>query len=124
MARTPECGIGVAAKRGARLLLPPDTRRCALDAGVNTRPLRARHDELQTVDSPPALLKDGAVIRDGVDPVIDECRRLADTETWQIFLTDPDGARVELAFRGSDIRAPGRGPSSFTTKHAVRRVAP
>lgn len=53
-----------------------------------------------------------------------ECRRLADTETWQIFLTDPDGARVELAFRGSDIRAPGRGPSSFTTKHAVRRVAP
>lgn len=27
-----------------------------------------------------------------------ECRRLADGDTWQIFLTDPDGARVELCF--------------------------
>lgn len=27
-----------------------------------------------------------------------EGRRLADTDTWQIFLTDPDGARVELSF--------------------------
>jgi catechol 2,3-dioxygenase-like lactoylglutathione lyase family enzyme len=24
--------------------------------------------------------------------------RLADTDTWQLFLTDPDGARVELSF--------------------------
>lgn len=28
-----------------------------------------------------------------------ESRRLADSDTWQIFLTDPDGARVELSFR-------------------------
>jgi len=27
-----------------------------------------------------------------------ERRRLADTDTWQIFLCDPDGARVELSF--------------------------
>lgn len=27
-----------------------------------------------------------------------ESRRLADSGTWQIFLTDPDGARVELSF--------------------------
>jgi len=27
-----------------------------------------------------------------------EGRRLADSDTWQIFLTDPDGARVELSF--------------------------
>lgn len=27
-------------------------------------------------------------------------RRLADSDTWQIFLTDPDGARVELSFAG------------------------
>ena len=27
-----------------------------------------------------------------------ESRRLADTDTWQIFLDDPDGARVELVF--------------------------
>ena len=27
-----------------------------------------------------------------------ESRRLADSDTWQIFLTDPDGARVELSF--------------------------
>ena len=28
-----------------------------------------------------------------------ESRRLADSDTWQIFLTGPDGARVELSFR-------------------------
>lgn len=27
-----------------------------------------------------------------------ESRRLADSDTWQIFLQDPDGARVELSF--------------------------
>lgn len=27
-----------------------------------------------------------------------ESRRLADSGMWQIFLTDPDGARVELSF--------------------------
>lgn len=27
-----------------------------------------------------------------------ESRRLADSDTWQIFLNDPDGARVELSF--------------------------
>ncbi len=26
--------------------------------------------------------------------------RAADSDTWQIFLTDPDGARVELSFAG------------------------
>lgn len=34
-----------------------------------------------------------------------ESRRLADSDTWQIFLTDPDGARVELTFRGADAGA-------------------
>jgi catechol 2,3-dioxygenase-like lactoylglutathione lyase family enzyme len=29
-----------------------------------------------------------------------ESRRLADTESWQVFLTDPDGARIELCFAG------------------------
>ncbi|MFO1327405.1 MAG: VOC family protein [Rubrivivax sp.] len=29
-----------------------------------------------------------------------EGRRLADSDTWQIFLNDPDGARVELSFAG------------------------
>ena len=28
-----------------------------------------------------------------------ESRRLADTDTWQVFLTDPDGVRVELSFQ-------------------------
>ncbi len=28
-----------------------------------------------------------------------ESRRLADSDTWQIFLRDPDGVRVELCFR-------------------------
>lgn len=27
-------------------------------------------------------------------------RRLADSDTWQIFVTDPDGVRVELCFAG------------------------
>lgn len=27
-----------------------------------------------------------------------ESRRLADSLTWQVFITDPDGARVELCF--------------------------
>jgi catechol 2,3-dioxygenase-like lactoylglutathione lyase family enzyme len=34
-----------------------------------------------------------------------ESRRLAQTDIWQIFLTDPDGARVELCFR--EGKAPG-----------------
>jgi catechol 2,3-dioxygenase-like lactoylglutathione lyase family enzyme len=28
-----------------------------------------------------------------------EGRRLADSDTWQVFLTDPDGVRVELSFQ-------------------------
>ena len=28
-----------------------------------------------------------------------EGRRLADTDTWQVFLADPDGARVKLSFQ-------------------------
>lgn len=35
-----------------------------------------------------------------------ESRRLADSDTWQIFLNDPDGARVELSF------APGPAAAS------------
>jgi catechol 2,3-dioxygenase-like lactoylglutathione lyase family enzyme len=35
-----------------------------------------------------------------------ESRRLADTGTWQIFLTDPDGARVELSFAAQAPVAP------------------
>jgi hypothetical protein len=34
-----------------------------------------------------------------------ESRRLAQTDIWQIFLTDPDEARVELCFK--DGHAPG-----------------
>lgn len=30
-----------------------------------------------------------------------EGRRLGDSGTWQIFLTDPDGVRVELSFAGA-----------------------
>lgn len=32
-----------------------------------------------------------------------ESRRLADSDTWQIFLTDPDGARVELNFPAKQL---------------------
>lgn len=35
-----------------------------------------------------------------------EARLLADSGTWQIFLTDPDGARVELSFAGPAASAP------------------
>jgi catechol 2,3-dioxygenase-like lactoylglutathione lyase family enzyme len=34
-----------------------------------------------------------------------ESRRLADSDTWQIFLNDPDGARVELSFAPTPNRA-------------------
>lgn len=36
-----------------------------------------------------------------------ECRRLADTDVWQLFLHDPDGARVELCFAGVSRPDPG-----------------
>jgi catechol 2,3-dioxygenase-like lactoylglutathione lyase family enzyme len=39
-----------------------------------------------------------------------ERKRLADTEVWQVFLTDPDGVRVELCFAPGD--APGAGGNS------------
>ena len=32
-----------------------------------------------------------------------ESKRLANTGVWQVFLTDPDGARVELCFSGGDV---------------------
>jgi catechol 2,3-dioxygenase-like lactoylglutathione lyase family enzyme len=35
-----------------------------------------------------------------------ESRRLADSGIWQIFLTDPDGARVELSFAPRPNPAP------------------
>ncbi len=37
------------------------------------------------VDDPPAMLKDGGVIRAGLDPQVDECRRLADGGKDQIL---------------------------------------
>jgi DNA mismatch repair protein MutS len=37
------------------------------------------------VDEPPAALKDGPVIRTGIDPVIDQCRRLADGGKGEIL---------------------------------------
>ena len=36
-----------------------------------------------------------------------ESRRLAQGDTWQIFLTDPDGVRVELCFAPHSPWAPG-----------------
>lgn len=36
-----------------------------------------------------------------------ESRRLADSDTWQIFLTDPDGARVEVSFAEGQAHAAG-----------------
>ncbi len=39
-----------------------------------------------------------------------ECRRLADTDVWQLFLTDPDGAVVELCFSGGDTVVPASRP--------------
>jgi len=38
-----------------------------------------------------------------------ETKRLADSDVWQIFLTDPDGARVELCFPQGDGPRDGRG---------------
>lgn len=32
-------------------------------------------------------------------------QRLADSDVWQVFVTDPDGARVELSFAGADAVA-------------------
>ncbi len=52
-----------------------------LDLAACTRPeLAALVARLATslVDDPPALAKDGAVIRTGLDATVDECRRLAD----------------------------------------------
>lgn len=39
-----------------------------------------------------------------------EGRRLADTDIWQIFLTDPNGARVELCFVHGDSAVAGGKP--------------
>ncbi|MBL8346154.1 MAG: VOC family protein [Rubrivivax sp.] len=40
-----------------------------------------------------------------------ESRRLADSSTWQIFLTDPDGARVELTFAAPRLASKEIHPS-------------
>ena len=36
-----------------------------------------------------------------------ESRRLADSDIWQIFLTDPDGVRVELSFAAPRVSGGG-----------------
>lgn len=79
--------------RGALALLPELVARLAREAAtalelpaiLDVAPLvdpilpeLCRHLAETLVDNPPSLLKDGGVIRDGVDPVIDECRRLSD----------------------------------------------
>ena len=46
-----------------------------------------------------------------------ECKRLADTDVWQLFLTDPDGARVELCFAGGDAQSHAE-PVPGTTRPA------
>lgn len=39
-----------------------------------------------------------------------ESRRLADSDIWQVFLTDPDGARVELSFPVEASKGADQGP--------------
>ena len=43
-----------------------------------------------------------------------ECKRLADTDLWKLFLTDPDGARVELCFAGNGAQSHDGDPSGLT----------
>lgn len=45
-----------------------------------------------------------------------ESRRLADSDTWQIFLTDPDGARVELSFVAPSSHEDA-GPLASVSRH-------
>lgn len=92
---------------------------CASPAEVDADPGRPRaidHFALNAEDRPAFEQR----LTDAGQPF--ESRRLADTETWQIFLTDPDGARVELSFPGAETRA--SGPGSSSTPHAQRRLAP
>lgn len=44
-----------------------------------------------------------------------ERRRLADTDVWQLFLTDPDGARVELCFACADATDASRSSGAPTS---------
>jgi DNA mismatch repair protein MutS len=72
-------GGGEGAAAGGATLLEPVPP--LLDvAPVATPPLAALAARLQAAlaDEPPALLKDGGVIRAGADATVDECRRLAD----------------------------------------------
>lgn len=79
--------------RGALALLPELVARLAREAATSLElpaildvaplvdpilPELCRRLGETLVDNPPSLLKDGGVIRDGVDPIIDECRRLSD----------------------------------------------
>ena len=58
-----------------------DLRACM----VKTLPALAARLGATLVDDPPALLKDGNVIRNGHDATVDECRRLADGGKDQIL---------------------------------------
>ncbi|MEZ4359849.1 MAG: DNA mismatch repair protein MutS [Kofleriaceae bacterium] len=76
LARLPALAERLTRAAASSVELPP-----VLDVAPLVDPAVARlHARLAAalVDAPPTLLKDGAVIRDGVDAVIDECRRLAD----------------------------------------------
>jgi len=86
LAQLPEL---VALVRSGRTVMPGqdevpallDLRACAVAA----LPALAARLAAALVDEPPALLKDGHVIREGRDPTVDDCRRLADGGKDQIL---------------------------------------
>jgi DNA mismatch repair protein MutS len=65
---------GTSAMPGGELPALLDLRACA----TSTLPALAARLAAALVDEPPALLKDGQVIRGGRDATVDDCRRLAD----------------------------------------------
>jgi catechol 2,3-dioxygenase-like lactoylglutathione lyase family enzyme len=53
-----------------------------------------------------------------------ERKRLADTDVWQIFLTDPDGARVELCFAGAGAHPVQESPAGASAPQRSSRTRP
>ena len=121
-----------AALEGAPSLAP--LREVLLRLEASLEPVAAEITRI-CVDEPPAHLRDGGLVRDGIDPVLDECRRLQkDSGEWlaeyqATLIREHDLPSLKVGFNkifGYFIELPAaqskRAPAVFTRRQTLKNA--